>query len=47
MELLLTQPEERERRRALSVARARDFSWERTARLTREVYAEAIRRFAV
>jgi glycosyltransferase involved in cell wall biosynthesis len=31
------------RRKAL--ARAADFSWQRTAELTREVYAEAIRRF--
>lgn len=33
------------RRRAQSLARARHFSWERTARLTREVYTEAQRRF--
>ena len=32
-------------RRALSLARAGEFSWERTARLTREVYEEARRRF--
>lgn len=32
--------------RAASLARARDFSWARTARLTREAYAEAIRRAA-
>jgi glycosyltransferase involved in cell wall biosynthesis len=32
--------------RARSLQRARDFSWERTARLTREVYREALRRFA-
>jgi len=31
--------------RALSLARAREFSWERTARLTRQVYQEARRRF--
>jgi len=30
---------------ARSLARAREFSWERTARLTREVYEEARRRF--
>jgi glycosyltransferase involved in cell wall biosynthesis len=36
-----------EHRRAQSLARARQFSWERTARLTREVYTEAIRRFHV
>ena len=28
-----------------SLARARQFSWERTARMTREVYIEAQRRF--
>lgn len=32
-------------RRTLSLARAREFSWERTARLTRAVYDEARRRF--
>jgi len=32
--------------RARSLARARDFSWERTARLTRGVYEEALRRRA-
>ena len=31
--------------RARSLARAREFSWERTARLTREVYEEARKRF--
>ena len=34
-----------ERRRESSLARAREFSWERTARLTREVYEQARRRF--
>ena len=33
-------------RRARSLARARTFSWEQTARLTHEVYLEARRRFA-
>lgn len=33
-------------RRARSLARAAEFSWERTAKLTREVYEEAVRRFA-
>jgi len=33
-------------RRALSLARAREFTWERTAHLTRDVYEEAWRRFA-
>ena len=32
--------------RARSLARAREFSWERTARLTRQVYEEARKRFA-
>jgi glycosyltransferase involved in cell wall biosynthesis len=32
-------------RRELSLARAREFSWARSARRTREVYAEAIARF--
>ncbi|HUP02562.1 MAG TPA: glycosyltransferase family 1 protein [Bryobacteraceae bacterium] len=35
----------REEWRALSLARAKQFSWERTARLTREVYREACARF--
>jgi glycosyltransferase involved in cell wall biosynthesis len=39
-------PEWRARRRALSLERARGFTWEHTARLTREVYEEARRRFA-
>jgi len=30
-----------------SLRRARDFSWARTARMTREVYAEAQRRFGI
>ncbi|HUI56868.1 MAG TPA: glycosyltransferase family 1 protein [Bryobacteraceae bacterium] len=38
-------PEWMAERRALSLARAREFSWERTARLTRQVYEEARRRF--
>jgi glycosyltransferase involved in cell wall biosynthesis len=38
-------PEWRADRRAQSLARARDFSWERTARLTRQVYEEARKRF--
>jgi glycosyltransferase involved in cell wall biosynthesis len=33
------------RLRTLSLRRAQEFSWERTARLTRDVYEEAIRRF--
>ena len=39
-------PEWAAERRALSLARAQEFSWERTARLTRAVYEEARRRFA-
>jgi glycosyltransferase involved in cell wall biosynthesis len=46
LEVLLEQPEELNRRREQSLKRAIDFSWRRTARLTREVYVEAIRRFA-
>ena len=38
-------PEWRALRQTLSLARAREFSWERTARLTRQVYEEARRRF--
>jgi glycosyltransferase involved in cell wall biosynthesis len=41
-----SRPDWRSERRARSLARAREFSWERTARLTREVYEEARRRFA-
>lgn len=45
MERLLVDPAERACRTERSLARAKDFSWQRTARLTREVYAEAMRRF--
>jgi glycosyltransferase involved in cell wall biosynthesis len=38
-------PEWAAERGALSLARSRQFSWERTARLTHEVYLEARRRF--
>jgi glycosyltransferase involved in cell wall biosynthesis len=41
----IERPEWLAERRALSLARAREFSWERTARLTRQVYEEARRRF--
>ena len=44
LEAIATGAEEAARWRARSTGRARLFSWERTARLTREVYAEAIRR---
>jgi len=39
------QPEWVAQRRALSLARAREFTWERSARSTYEVYEEARRRF--
>lgn len=42
-----TAPEWLARLQAASLARAREFSWDRTARLTREAYAEARRRAAV
>ena len=38
-------PEWLQARRQASLARAREFSWERTAKLTHEVYREAARRF--
>jgi glycosyltransferase involved in cell wall biosynthesis len=43
---MVEHPERMAEQRALSLARARDFSWERTARLTHSVYEEARRRFA-
>jgi glycosyltransferase involved in cell wall biosynthesis len=46
MEAALMRPEWVAERRARSLARAREFSWERTARMTYEVYQEARRRFA-
>ncbi len=39
-----TRPEWISRLQAASLARAREFSWSRTARLTREAYTEAMRR---
>ena len=45
METLLRNPEERARRRELSLRRAAEFSWRATARKTHEVYEEACRRF--
>jgi len=42
---LLTQPESFERFREKALARAAQFSWAKTAKLTREVYAEAAERF--
>jgi glycosyltransferase involved in cell wall biosynthesis len=41
----VSRPEWRNDRRARSLARSLEFSWERTARLTHEVYEEARRRF--
>jgi glycosyltransferase involved in cell wall biosynthesis len=41
----IERPEWVAERRELSLARAGEFSWERTARLTRQVYEEARRRF--
>jgi glycosyltransferase involved in cell wall biosynthesis len=45
MRQAVLQPEWLARHRALSVARAREFSWDRTAQLTYEVYGEACKRF--
>ncbi len=45
LEALLLRPEELQARRRQSLQRAAAFSWRKTARLTREVYVEAIRRF--
>lgn len=45
MEAILTNCEERKRRKQLSMKRAAEFSWEKTAATTRAVYQEAIRRF--
>jgi len=45
MQALVENPEERSRRRELSLQRAADFSWRITARKTHEVYEEASRRF--
>ncbi len=45
METAASRPEWVQARRERSLARAREFSWERTARMTYEVYREARRRF--
>ena len=42
IERLLTDPAEAARLRALGEARAREFTWERTARLTLDCYARAL-----
>ena len=47
MEWLIMSPGERAQRRELGIERAAQFSWQRTAAMTREVYAAAIRRFAL
>jgi glycosyltransferase involved in cell wall biosynthesis len=43
----VTQREWLQERRESSLARARAFSWERSARLTHHVYQEAVRRFSI
>ncbi len=45
MRMALKSREWREERRRAAIERAQEFTWERTARMTREVYEEAIRRF--
>ena len=45
MRVAVSEPEWLVKRRALSVARAKEFSWEHTAHLTYEVYQEARKRF--
>ncbi|MBI4875011.1 MAG: glycosyltransferase family 4 protein [Acidobacteria bacterium] len=45
LRLALANPDWRRRQSERSLQRAAQFSWRRTARQTREVYAEAIRRF--
>lgn len=45
MRAALTQPDWLAERRRKALDRSREFSWSRTARLTREVYEEARRRF--
>ena len=44
-QMLASRPECAAAARERSLARAREFSWERTARLTRQVYEEARARF--
>jgi glycosyltransferase involved in cell wall biosynthesis len=45
MEMLLTHPALRQRHVEKALRRAAEFSWSKTARGTREVYLEAVRRF--
>jgi glycosyltransferase involved in cell wall biosynthesis len=45
MEMLLKSPALRQRHVEKSLRRAREFSWSKTARQTREVYLDAVRRF--
>ncbi len=46
MRAAIRRPEWLAQRRAISLARAAEFSWDRTARLTYQVYQEARKRFA-
>jgi glycosyltransferase involved in cell wall biosynthesis len=45
MALLASRPDLAAAARERSLARAREFSWEQTARMTRQVYEEARARF--
>jgi len=45
MRLAASRPEQVAERRIRSLARAREFSWERAAQMTRAVYEEALKRF--
>jgi glycosyltransferase involved in cell wall biosynthesis len=45
MTMVLTRPEWLAEKREAALSRARQFSWAATARKTREVYDEAMRRF--
>lgn len=42
---VIARPDQFQKFREKAIARARQFSWENTAKLTREVYAQAIQRF--
>jgi hypothetical protein len=46
MRLVLTDDMERERLRTLGLARAREFSWQRSAKATADVYAQTIEAFS-
>jgi glycosyltransferase involved in cell wall biosynthesis len=45
MTAAMASPQSHTARRGRAVRRAREYSWARTARLTHEVYSEALRRF--